>query len=602
MLKALYDYAIRHELTLPDGYVKKTIKAYISLSSADPDYIGIRLGETEPIPCPDIGSLANGTDKSNVIVEKRSVVIPDSPTSKSEFFRKALVSCSERVPAVKICAEVLQNETFLEKIRIELDRHKIKGSDRISFRVDNRMILEMDGILDWWQTFRKQFSEKNIAPKVPCVITGDLTEPVATVPPINGLHAVGGHARGDALICFDKNSFCSYGLKQAANAPVSESAIGAVKAALDTLLEDSPVLAGMKFVHWYDMDIPQENDPVLSDDLFSFDGMETEKEPVETTEISEQDERNTRRTADRMIDSVKSGEETPSLSANYHILLLTGVGGRVMIRRYERGHYEELQKNLSAWKNDLRLTNSLGTSLIRPQKLTVRLGRLLKYQKTEKKFFERLEKELSGLTPAILTAILNGTELPDAVAVRALAYIRSRLFSDAEEDSKKDGNLDGWACQWLKVWLLRKERGNEETIMETYNMNHPDPAYHCGGMMAVYAAIQQAGYEDVNVNVVQRYYASAIQAPALVLGRLSRLSVHHLEKIEIKKAVDDYKALLAECSVAIGGHIPTTLNLAQQSYFALGYYQMQAKLTHEKLERIAAAKEKTNEKNQETEE
>jgi len=601
MLKALYDYAIRHELTLPDGYVKKTIKVYISLSSKDPDYVGIRVGGEDAVPCPDIGSLANGTDKSNVLAEKRSVIIPDSPSAKSIFFQKALISCGEKVPLIKICAEALQKEDVLEKIRTELDQHKVKASDRISFRVDNRSILEMEGIPEWWQTFRKQFSENKDSSKRPCIITGNLSEPIATVPPITGLYSVGGHARGDALICFDKNAFCSYGLKQAANAPVSESAINAVKAALDTLLEDAPSLAGMKFVHWYDTDIPKENDPVFSDDFFRFDGMEIEEESEESSEITMQEEYDARHTADYVINSVNTGNEVPALTTNYHILLLTGVGGRVMIRRYERGRYEELQKNLSAWQNDLRLINSFGTALIRPQKLKLRLGRLLKYQKKEKKFFERLEKELSGLTPAILMAILTGTELPDAIAVRALAYIRSRLFSDGDEDIKKESNLDGWACQWLKVWLLRKERGNEETIMETYNMNHPNPAYHCGGMMAVYAVIQQVGYKDVNVNVVQRYYASAIQTPALVLGRLSQLAVHHLAKIEIEKLADKYRELLAECNAAIGDHIPATLNLTEQSYFALGYYQMQAKLTHEKLERIAA-KERNNENLQETEE
>ena len=55
-------------------------------------------------------------------------------------------------------------------------------------------------------------------------------------------------AQGDALICFDKDAFCSYGLKQAANAPVSEEAFAGVKAALDELLKGAPVLAGMKFV------------------------------------------------------------------------------------------------------------------------------------------------------------------------------------------------------------------------------------------------------------------------------------------------------------------------------------------------------------------
>ena len=34
------------------------------------------------------------------------------------------------------------------------------------------------------------------------------------------------------------------------------------------------------------------------------------------------------------------------------------------------------------------------------------------------------------------------------------------------------------------------------------------------------------------------------------------------------------------------------MNLEQQSYFALGYYQMGAKLNQERIEHIAAAKEK----------
>lgn len=84
--------------------------------------------------------------------------------------------------------------------------------------------------------------------KAPCPITGRPTIPTATVPPISGLSVVGGHAQGDALICFDKDAFCSYGLKQAANAPVSEEAFAGVKAALDELLKGAPVLAGMKFV------------------------------------------------------------------------------------------------------------------------------------------------------------------------------------------------------------------------------------------------------------------------------------------------------------------------------------------------------------------
>ena len=48
-------------------------KMCIRDSSESDDHVSVYLGEDEPVPCPDIGSLANGQDKSNVLAEKRSV-------------------------------------------------------------------------------------------------------------------------------------------------------------------------------------------------------------------------------------------------------------------------------------------------------------------------------------------------------------------------------------------------------------------------------------------------------------------------------------------------------------------------------------------------
>ena len=61
MLKALYDYAVQNGLTLPPGFVNKKLRAYILLSASG-DYLGIETAE-DTLPCPDVGSLANGKDK-----------------------------------------------------------------------------------------------------------------------------------------------------------------------------------------------------------------------------------------------------------------------------------------------------------------------------------------------------------------------------------------------------------------------------------------------------------------------------------------------------------------------------------------------------------
>ena len=125
MLKALYDYGVRRQLALPPGFAGKTMKAYISLSESD-DHVSVYLGGDEPVPCPDIGSLANVKDKSNVLAEKRSVVIPEEPGSKSTFFLEALRSAAEEEPLLKVCVRALETPELAAAVRAELDRAKIK--------------------------------------------------------------------------------------------------------------------------------------------------------------------------------------------------------------------------------------------------------------------------------------------------------------------------------------------------------------------------------------------------------------------------------------------------------------------------------------------
>ena len=628
MLKALYDYAVRNDLALPPGFVNKPIRAYIQLA-ADGGYLGIEKCEDEVLPCPDIGSMANSKEKCNILAEKLSCVVADPENGeslKNQFFRQALRDGAAAEPKFMLCLRVLEEESVAARILEDCKQRKLKGMDRISFKVDGKSILRSPALPAWWSKYRKQFVKTEGKPETRCIITGEPTVPLATVPTVTGLAAVGGHPKGDALICFDKKAFCSYGLKQAANAPVSETAFAAVKAALDDLLAGAPamyrrnkaeeffpvapIFSGIKFLHWYDESIDRKEDKIRK----TFSGAdeaenEDEEEDDEEDELTEEEqqaqlEEEQRRaidSADKLVKSVQTGECATSLSNRYHILLLSGANGRVMVRHYENGSYETLQKNLAQWEVDLKLVDDWGTQLLRPRKLSARLSCLMKYQQNDNKSFERMKKELAGLTPTIILAILHNTPLPDEVVVRALATIRSKMVQE-EEEQKKWPSM-AVCCQWLKVWLLRKHRARneEEHLMPYYHPDMPSAAYHCGALVAIYTDLQKRAMPDIGAGIAQRYYASASRTPKLVLGQLERMAKIYLEKLDSPAAIQGYEDHLNEvsCFFTPEHPLPSALNLEEQSYFALGYRQMSAQLTKERLERIAAAEQKKAQKKEE---
>ena len=596
MLKALYDYARRMNLILPAGYAEKAIKAFLCLTG-DGRFAGVRMDEGNVFRCPDIGSLNQG-NKCNLLAEKCSVIFPPEPTPKSRFFREGMKDLGKTEPLAEVCLKALEDPQCCADMAAALEQHKVKDSDRVSFLVENTYLVECPTVEIWWQDYRRQFQKPVKEGELSrCLITGEPTAPMATVPKTTGLAVVGGHSSGDALICFDKPAFCSYGLKKSANAPVSEEAFSQVKVALDTLLKDAPPLAGMKFVHWYDKPLPKQSlDPLTP----VFGSMLDEEEDEETEVLSLEEDKaaviQARREADRLVESVESGQAVTDLPSRYFILLVSGAGGRVMVRQFSQGSYEELKANLDRWYADLGLVNRNGIRNLKPVKLAARLIRLLKRQNNNKKVFDRLRDELPGLTTPVFHAIIHGSRLPDSVAVRALQNIRSQMLTE-EPDGKGLMVPDPISCQWLKVWLIRNQK--EAFLMSEYNPNHPSPAYHIGAMVAVYAALQQRAYPDVNVTVVQRFFASAQQTPALVLGRLAKMSTHHLAKLENPAVAKAYEARLADISARIGDRVPTVLALPEQSLFALGYYQMTAAMNQERRERFAKSTAATNENEEE---
>ena len=106
MLNALYQYAVEQQLALPVGFALKTVKAFLCLT-ADGRFLGLELSDDRTYAAPDIGSLANGTNRCNPLVEKSGIVVTAVASTKSAYFNKVLEEGSSSLPALGACIAAL---------------------------------------------------------------------------------------------------------------------------------------------------------------------------------------------------------------------------------------------------------------------------------------------------------------------------------------------------------------------------------------------------------------------------------------------------------------------------------------------------------------
>lgn len=591
MLEELYRYAIGHELVMRPGFKSKHPRGYFHLSLSG-QFLDLEVREknAEEVIAPDAGAAANGTRYCNPLIEKAGIVLcivcdekkDKNVPVKHQFYVSFFEEGRNAEPLFGIVADALRDSGTLEQMQNALADKKIKPAEPVGFAVDGHYLERTEHYYEYWDQFRKKMQPPSEMKEERCLITGELSQPLATVPKVSGLIRVGGHTSGDAFLCFDKDAFQSYGLKQSANASVSEAAMAAVNAALSELIQKADILAGAKMVHWFSRPLNRQ------EDMFSllFDGNYVEGEEEEASDGEE--EREALAAAQALVASIREGKLAGKPDVMYYMMPLSGAGGRMMVRGWYEGSYESLYENISLWFADLRLILPNGKGMTRPPKLKALCLRMLK-PGGGKKVWERMDHELPNLSQRVTYAAIHGSPLPDESAYRVLQWLRSYLLTEGGQRRNREGGNTGQetvAYQLLKAWLRRKQRkdGEEEIMKEELNCQNRSAAYLCGRLMAVYSAIQEKAMPEVNVGVAERYYAAAMTGPGLVIGKLSQLSQYHLAKldrgVEIffeKKLTEIYQSMGEE-------EIPTALTMKQQTEFALGYYQQKAEIYSGKKE------------------
>jgi CRISPR-associated protein Csd1 len=571
MLNQVAAYATRKFPDLAAGFGPIRVMWRISISSTSTVAIEPYGGEHGAVlpHCPEYPeNLLQGGGKSNFLVDTLQVMFlhldkKDDPVkfaAKHNYFIDLLrqADAEKKITELTYAAGFFADSERIAAARIQLADKGANPTDKAFFVVDGFNPLSDGQCSQWWTEFRRQLlaSGTKHPRQMLCFLSGVATVPTQTHPKISGLKIVGGRGQ-DVVVGFDKDAFKSYQLEQAENSAMSEAMANAYAKGLDDLIaHHSRNLAGTKVVHWYKDTIPLEDDP-----LAFLMGME----PKEQTEAA------AHAAVRRLLDDIRAGKKTELGSNRYYALTVSGAAGRVMVRDWMEGRFEDLVGHVESWFTDLAIVARDGNGHAHDPKFMAVCGALV-----------RDLKDLPAPTAATLWKVaLQGLPIPQPLMAQALARFRADLM-DKDQPAFNHARI-----ALIKAYFVRLKPGGDTTMTPTYNPNHPAPAYHCGGLLAVFADLQRAALGNVGAGVVQRFYAATSQTPGLVLGRLAANARNHLAKLEPGLA-RWYEERIAEIMCKLGDAAPRILDLEGQGLFALGYYQKLAELRPGKKTTVTA--------------
>ncbi|RKX23015.1 MAG: type I-C CRISPR-associated protein Cas8c/Csd1 [Candidatus Zixiibacteriota bacterium] len=582
MLHLLKEYAEKQGISAEAGFSSKDIRWIIDCSVKGEFLDVIEIGDVEAkrnpgktfTKCPDFNfsdMKSGGITKSHFLVETADVVAlygKKSEDEKVKLKHKYFIMLLQKASSVNSdfakIADLLENETTLQRIQSRLTELKVRDVDKITFRINDSYPVDSDFWHQWWRDYRanlfpkdgKKQSKKDKTNLMRCFVSGELVNPQKVQPKIKKLSDVGGLAAGDALLSFKQDSFCSYELSQAENSAVSAEESAVYSAALNQLIKEHGTRIGnAKVVHWFKETIRPKDNPLE----FLYD-------PDSFLKIDDTEEMAAQEKAKELLNSLKSGSK-PELHNNYYYALtLSGASGRVMVRDWMEGQFENLVDNIKLWFEDFEIVHRDGSGTAKPPKFMAVLGATV--------------RDLKDLPAPFITKMwrvaLTGESIPQSALAEALVRMRIDIIDNKTFSHARMG--------LMKAYHIRKDKffRKEQTMQPSLNPNHPEPAYHCGRLMAVFAQLQYAALGDVGAGVVQRYYTSASATPALVFGRLTNTSQHHLNKLDNKGLANWFESKIGNIWNGIKDSVPSTLTLEQQSLFALGYYHQMADMKTKK--------------------
>lgn len=538
LLQKLVEYSERMDEIAPAGYSKKPVRYLIELDNAgnlrNPNPIDLsdqdnKRGQTFIVPHTVRSSgvkpllLADNAEYTLGLVRESSK--PERAAQCYAAYIALTAECVEKTgdKAVAAVLNFLQSNPVAQ-LHIPDD---FDPKETIIFRVDSELPTKRKAVQSFW-------SERN-APDgntMQCLICGQQRITLKTLKgKINGIR--NGQAGGVAFISANKDAFGSYGLQQSQTAPVCEDCADRFTKALNHLLGDRStclIFNDLVFTFW-----TREN---IGFDLFAA----MDNPSVESLH--------------KLLASAYTGRWQPGVDdVAFYAVALSASGARAVVLDWIDTTVGNVKQSLTRWFKRQQIVDGWGAEvdplgIYRLAAATVREMKDLPVQTGR----------------ALLRSALYGTPLP------------TNLLQQTLRRNIAEHNVTYPRAALIKLVLASQSIIQEDDMVQLQT-DRPEPAYHCGRLLAVLEQIQQTALgHNINSTIVDRFYGTASTAPATVFGTLLGRTQPHLSKLRrsgkegtayaLQTRLEDVLAKLPD--------FPRTLKLQDQALFALGYYHQRA--------------------------
>lgn len=156
-------------------------------------------------------------------------------------------------------------------------------------------------------------------------------------------------------------------------------------------------------------------------------------------------------------------------------------------------------------------------------------------------------------------AALTNTSLP--------LMILQSVLSQIEHDKTKYGCFSEEKSTVIRLVLNRNNK-NKYNMKNELDEQYASKAYLCGRLFALICKLQFKAQGEVNSSIKDRFFASASNTPARIMGILLTKYVPIYEK----KTKGAYSKSIIDIAAQIGQQFPIKFSITERGEFALGYY------------------------------